>query len=204
MSEFGERVTLMEAATMTANTPMLRFVWRGQRGCGKSSGLQMMQKMLPDHIAAYVDCTTKDIGDLAMPIVDPVSRITYMAPAASFKMAHDSNRPVLLCLDEYTKGMRPVRNALHTLFETVNPRFYDIPVPPGSVIYATGNLTEEGLGDQLEGHTLDRVTEIEISKPTPEEWLPWAANKGINPAMMAFVKQVPQVLASFHDEGQGG
>lgn len=203
MSELGKRVTLMEAATMTAVTPLIRFLWRGERGCGKSSGLQIMQKMLPNHIASYVDCTAKDIGDLAMPMVDVENRITYMAPAASFKMAHDSNRPVLLCLDEYSKGPRAVQNALHTLFETASPRFYDIPVPPGSVIYMTGNLTEEGLGDQLMGHTLDRVTEIEIAKPTAAEWLPWAASKGLNPAMMAFVKRFPQVLASFRDDNQG-
>jgi len=39
----------------------------GDMGIGKSTLLKILKRDLPDHHAAYFDCTTKDLGDLMLP-----------------------------------------------------------------------------------------------------------------------------------------
>ena len=57
-----------------------------------------------------------------------------------------------------------MKNMLHPLLEVFNPRLGDIPVPEGSIIYLTGNLDTDGVGDGLAQHTRQRVAELIVSK----------------------------------------
>jgi hypothetical protein len=82
-----------------------------------------------------------------------------------------------------------------------NPkRLADKLLPEGSIIIATGNLTEEGLGDTFLAHTMNRFTVIESRQATPDEWLVWGAANGIHPVVLAWVNQTPTALASFRDD----
>jgi len=106
-------------------------------------------------------------------------------------------------LDEFTKGAEPVKNMLHPMLEKANPRLGDISLNKDLfIVFLTGNLTTDGVGDNLKAHSRNRLVPVTISKPDAEQWVEWAINKGIEAEVIAWVSRFPQVLASYTDGGQ--
>lgn len=201
MSEvkFGKTITLKQAANLIRSNPETRFLLRGEPGIGKSSLLENIAGELGyDH--AYIDVPNLDLGDIAMPVIDHDTKTTRYYPNARFKL-HE-NKPIVIMLDEYTKGADPVKNMLHPMFEKANPRLGDIALHKQNIVFLTGNLTTDGVGDSLKAHSLNRLVSVTISKPDAEQWIEWAINKGIEPEVIAWVNRFPHVLASYTDGGQ--
>ena len=88
------------------------------------------------------------------------------------------------------------------MLEKANPRLGDITLDKRSPIFLTGNLSTDGVGDNLKAHSRNRIVPVTISKPTAEEWIEWGSNKGIEAEVLAWVYQYPQVLASYRDGNQ--
>ena len=203
MSEinFGKTVSLAEAEDLIVNVPQNRFMLRGEPGIGKSSMLERIGKRtgLP---VAYIDVPNMDLGDIAMPVVDHETKTTKYYPSARFML--ERGEPVAIMLDEFSKGPGPVKNMLHPLIEVVNPRLGDVPVPPGSLIFLTGNLSSDGVGDNMPAHTRARLTCVTVRKPSAENWIEWAVAKGtIAPEVIAYANRFPHILASYLDGGAG-
>jgi hypothetical protein len=91
---------------------------------------------------------------------------------------------------------------LHPLLEAHNPRLGDVPLPKGSIVFMTGNLLTDGVGDNVKGHSLGRISEVEISPPNFDEWSEWAVDNGIEGIVLACCKQYPEFFASYKDETQ--
>lgn len=197
---FGNTVTLKQAAALIMATPSNRVLLLGEPGIGKSWLLNVIGKAT-GYDTAYIDVPNMDLGDIAMPVMNHDTKTTGYYPNSRFKL--HTGKPVAIMLDEFTKGVDPVKNMLHPLLEVANPRLGDVPVHPDSIIFLTGNLANNGLGDNIKAHTLNRVTLLTVSKPTADEWLQWATNNDIEPIVMAWVKQFPHALASYLDETQG-
>src|SRR5690606_37103789 len=70
---------------------------------------------------------------------------------------------------------------------------------PDSIVFGTTNLASDGVGDALQAHARNRVCFVQISKPSADEWLEWAANNGVAPEVMAWVREYPHCLASYTD-----
>jgi len=172
---------------------------RGEPGIGKSSVLKTLAKLRPDFDTAYVDCTLLDLGDIALPYVIDTDggKATKFAPNARFKL--DTGRPALVMLDELTKASHSVKNALLTLLQ--ERRIGDSYLHHDSIVFATGNLDGDGVGDSLQAHARNRMCIVTIAKPTATEWAGWAMENDINPLVIAFVTQYPQVLQSYKDAG---
>lgn len=194
-------VTLNQAADLILACPNNRFMLQGEPGIGKSSIIKAIQEKT-GYAACYIDVPNMDLGDIAMPVIDHETKTTKYYPNARFQF--HLGKPVIVMQDEFSKGADPVKNMLHPLLEVVNPRLGDVPVPPGSIIFMTGNLSSDGVGDGLKAHTKMRITVVEISKPTAKEWLVWAADNGISPVVMAWVDRNPHALASYRDGDQQG
>lgn len=198
--DFTNRMSLNEAAQLiaaigTTNTVLLK----GEKGIGKSS----IMKVLPEYLGAgyeyaYFDMGNKSEGDTAIPFPDKERKVMEFFINTALKL--HTGRPVVIMLDEFGKAPRSIQNMMHTLLEVDNKRIQDTMLPEGSIVFLTTNLSEEGLGDTLLDHSIDRLTVVEVRKSTAEEWLPWAAENGIHPALMAWVDQTPTVLASFRDD----
>lgn len=199
---FANKLSLNQAAALiTACGEGNVFFLVGEPGIGKSSLKRTIERRLIDtHNSSYVDCACLDLGDVAMPVVDHETKTTRYYPNARFRMTE--GKPVFVMLDEFTKAAQPVQNMLHPLLEVNDGRLGDVPKPEGSIIVMTGNLTSDGVGDTLKGHTLNRITRIEIAKPTADEWLLWAVEAGIHPVVLAWVKQFPHCLASYTEGDQ--
>jgi hypothetical protein len=196
---FANKLSLNQAASLilacgASNT----FFLVGEPGIGKTALATQLEKRLPNHLPSYLDCPTLDLGDIAMPVMDHETKTTRYYPNARFRM-HEG-QPVLMLLDEFTKAMEPVKNMLHPLIW--ERRLGDIKAHPDSITILTGNLTSDGVGDSLKGHTLNRITRVEIAKPTADEWLLWAVEAGIHPVVLAWVKQFPHCLASYTEGDQ--
>ncbi len=198
--QFGKAITLKQAANLIKTNPGTRFMLRGEPGIGKSSLLESIADGL-GYDYAYIDVPNMDLGDIAMPVIDHDTKTTRYYPNARFKV-HEG-KPVVIMLDEFTKGADPVKNMLHPMLEKANPRLGDISINKDSIVFLTGNLTTDGVGDSLKAHSLNRVVSVTISKPTSEQWLEWAVNNDIEPEVCAWVNQFPHALASYTDPAQG-
>lgn len=202
---FGTTVSLEQAAQIIARTPKNRFLIQGEMGVGKSSILKRVTEIASElygakYLPAYCDVPNMDLGDTAMPVVDHETHTTKYYPNARFRLTEGS--PVAVMLDEFTKGAEPVKNMLHPMLEVANPRLGDISLPEGCIVFMTGNLGTDGVGDAMKAHTRNRITTLTIRKPSSDEWLAWAVNNNINPVVMAWVQQFPHALASYTDPSQ--
>jgi len=206
MSEviFGKSITLKQASALIQANPETRFLLEGEPGIGKSSLLESIANGM-GYDYAYIDVPNMDLGDIAMPVIDHDTKTTKYYPNARFKI-HEG-KPLVIMLDEFTKGADPVKNMLHPMLEKANPRLGDIPIPKDgdrqTIIFLTGNLSTDGVGDNLKAHSRNRLVPVRIRKPDAEEWIEWAMNKGIEPEVIAWVNRFPQVLASYTDGGAG-
>jgi len=199
---FGQSASLKQAADAISSNPELRYFLQGEPMIGKSSIMKLIGERKPDHFKSYMDCSQLDLGDIAMPVVNRELGVTEYYPNSRFGM--HTGEPVLMMLDEFTKAAEPVKNMLHPLLESSNPRLGDIPVHGESIIFLTGNLSSDGVGDVLKAHTHNRIIPMRVRKPSSEEWLEWAVNNDIEPVVMSWVHQFPHALASYTDEGQEG
>lgn len=202
MSElnFGKTLTLKQASQLILATPENRYLLQGEPGIGKSSLLKSLSASLPNHEVSYIDVPNMDLGDIAMPVINHETKTTAYYPNTRFKV--HTGKPVITMLDEFTKGAEPVKNMLHPLLEVANPRLGDVSVHPESIIFLTGNLGSDGVGDSLKAHSRNRIIPIVVSKPDADQWIEWAINNDIAPEVIAWVKQFPHALASYTDPSQ--
>jgi hypothetical protein len=194
---FGSTVSLKQAAQLIMSNPKVRFLVRGEPGIGKSTMLSIIADALPSHNRAYMDVPNMDLGDIAMPVIDHEAKVTRYYPNARFRL-HEG-KPVVVMLDEFTKGAEPIKNMLHPLLEITNPRLGDVSIDEDSIVFLTGNLLTDGVGDNMKAHTRNRIVEIVVRKPDSDEWLEWALNNDQDASVMAWVRQFPQALSSYTD-----
>lgn len=194
-------VTLKQAAELIAACPNNRFLLQGEPGIGKTAVKKMLED-LTGYASVYIDVPNMELGDGAIPI--PVKETKTLEYYINGRFQFHLNKPVVIMLDEFTKAMDAVKNMLHPMLEVNNPRLGDVPVPPGSLVIMTGNLSSDGVGDGLKAHTRMRITTLEVSKPTAALWVEWAAYNGIHPVIMAWVHRTPHALASYRDGDQQG
>ena len=206
---FGSSVTLKQFADAVITVGKeVTIIGQGEMGIGKSSVLKTIAKQLPEYNTAYIDCTLLDLGDFALPYTEEVRnestsnakfKVTKFAPNARFKM-HEG-KPVIVMLDEIGKAMKSVKNVLLTLM--LEHRIGDHKLPEGSIVFGTTNLMSEGVGDLMEAHARNRVCFITIAKSDADEWIEnYAIPQGLDPTVIAWVKQFPHCLAQVTDTAQ--
>lgn len=187
-------VTLKEFADLVFHCGKnVTFIGQGEPGIGKSAMLKELAKRLPDYEDVYLDAALMDVGDMQMP---NVSKGAFdFIPNGMF--VSKTNKPKLIMIDEFGKGNPTVQNALLSLIH--ERRVGNYWLPEGSIIFATTNLGSDGLGDMVQAHAINRVCVVTISKPTADEWLPWATSNDVDPVVCAWVQENPHCLASYTD-----
>lgn len=197
---FGKTVTLDQAMNLIMTNPELRFMLRGEPGIGKSWMLETIAEKL-GYDYAYIDVPNLDLGDIAMPVVDHETRTTRYYPNARFGL--HTGKPMVIMLDEFSKGADPVKHMLHPMLEKANPRLGDLAIDKEkNIIFLTGNLSSDGVGDTLKAHTRNRIVEIVVQKPDAEQWVSWAINNSVEAEIIAWVSRYPHALASYTDAAQ--
>lgn len=200
---FGKTVSLREAVKLVIHCDDTTFLFRGPRGIGKSSMMAAFEEHWGDeYVYAYFDCAGKDVGDTGLPAINHDRRVSEWYVNTLFRMTE--GKPVVIMLDEFAKAPPLTQTTLHSLLEPRNKRIGNTPLPPGSRVFLTSNLTMEGLGDNLKAHTLDRVAEVEIRPPTADEWIEdFAIPNNLEPSVIVFAREHPQCFANFRDDPEG-
>lgn len=199
--DFGSALSFNECVDLIASCPEIRVHVEGEPGIGKSSLLKSVAARSGITRYAYIDVPNLDLGDTAMPVLKHDTKTTGYYPNERFQLHH--GEPVAIMLDEFSKGAEPVKNMLHPLLESVNPRFGDIPLPPGSIVFSSGNLSGDGVGDGRKAHTVGRQTTVCMRKPDAKSWIHnFAVNADIDGSIIAWVDRTPHTMASYLDDGQ--
>lgn len=172
-------------------------ILRGEPGIGKSSILKMLATSMPDYRTSYIDCANLDLGDVAMPVIDRDRMVTNYAPNARFGVGTGITAPVIVMLDELGKTSKSVLNMLLPVI--LEHRIGDVPLPTGSIVFATTNLDTDGVGDNIPAHAYNRMTEMVVRKANPKEMMQWGTDNGWSAEVLAFIRQQPDVLDSYVD-----
>lgn len=195
------QTTSLIAAVGHTNTVLVL----GHMGTGKTSILKMLKNpdlypQFKNHVPVYFDCTTKDIGDMALPRVvrHEETGNEYATFVPNEEMGLHLDRPLLLLIDEFGKAFPGVKLAALRLM--LEREFGGHKLHPDSRIFATSNLAAEGVNDLLPPHALNRLIVVRMRKPTPTEWVEdFAINAGVHPVLCAWVQETPAAFQSFEE-----
>ena len=192
------QVSLREASELIVSVGASNtFHLVGEPGVGKTA----MHKVIADRLgmrAIYIDVPNTELGDLGIPMPDRETGTTKLYPNEHWGFHLDE--PLCIILDEITKGSPAVKNMLHPLL-TLPRRIGGITLHKDSVVMTAGNLTTDAVGDVMASHTRNRLSVLNVRKPTSEEWVSWGMDK-IAPVVLAWVREFPQVLGSYRDPSQ--
>ena len=138
------------------------FHLMGEPGIGKTYiGSEIAKQLNMPFI--YMDVPSTDISDIGIPIPNHETKTVQLYPSEHWGL--HLGVPVCIWLDEYSKGAPALQAILHPLL-TQPRRIGAIKLHPDSVVVTTGNLTTDGVGDMMKGHTLNRIVRLKIGKPS--------------------------------------
>lgn len=186
-------------ALISALGSEITFMLLGEPGIGKTTVLKMLKEVHKDaYHYVYIDGPATDYGDLAMKI--PVHSEKAIVQYLSERFPRDG-KPFIVMIDEIGKMNRMMRLVMTRLM--LEKSLGDEQLPEGSVVFATSNNTSDGIGDTFGAHEGNRVTLIDVAKPTASEWLVWASDHGVNSVVRAWVEMNKQCMRSYREQGQG-
>jgi len=169
-------------------------------GVGKTSLLNMLEEDLgtTEYDYIYVDCPVKDMSDIGMVIPNHETKTLEYYVAGLFKLGNGKKK--VICLDELMKAPKLLQIIFTRMM--LERMVGDVPLPKGSIIFATSNNATDGVGDSMLAHAGNRVCKIEMAKPAPKEWLLWASENGIHRSIRSCVAMHPSWLASYRSGDQ--
>jgi hypothetical protein len=170
---------------------------QGHMGTGKSTIGKMLDEMLTQHCFCYVDCTTKDLGDFQLPMIKGLDGTDFVRFAPNEELGVHLGGPVIIMIYEYGKANPAVKQGLTAFM--LERKMGTLELHPDSIVFATTNLGAEGVGDLLVPHQRNRITVVTARKPTNMEWIEWGINNGVDHTLLGWVKDNPQLFASFED-----
>ncbi len=192
--------------------PKRTVLLQGENGCGKTSvhATLCADPHFDNHIKIKpIDATQLSDGSLFMPDLDRERGVSSELPNERLGVSKHNHRgiegarPVLGMFDEIAKVPQYVKNMIAPILYERRAGVYGM--PEGSIWFAATNLSVEGLGDTLQAHLRNRLVVVKMRKPTVDEWLnDFAIPRGLNPTMLACVREHPMVFDSFIDYMKGG
>ena len=194
-------ITLEETTQLIAAIGQeITVIVEGEMGIGKSAILWSLAKMFPKHTPYYVEMTTKDIGDLMVPKIYTLEdglEVCRFITNEELGM-HLENHLAVVMLDEIGKIKGAMQNAcLRWLYER---KLGTRTMHKDSILFATTNMANEGLGDTMPAHMRNRVTIVRAAKPTAMQWITdYAVPHSVDPVVIGLVKEHPQLMASWEE-----
>lgn len=170
---------------------------QGHMGSGKSSLLKSLAADFPDHIPCYFDCTTKSLGDVMLPKLKDLDGSDYVRFAPNEEFGVHFGKPVILMIDEYGKADPSTKNALLRVMQEF--QIGPVPLPEGSMVFATTNFGAEGVGDVVPPHGRNRITVVKLRKSTALELIEYGISDGWEPLVLGWIKDNPHCMQSYED-----
>lgn len=180
-------ITLSQAANLIAAIGHKRTVLvQGPMGSGKSSLIHTLAERFPNHAKRVIDVATMMDGELAAPCPNQESKV-YDWLVNSLLVGNTPDQPILVMFDEIGKAQDGVLNAIMTalLDRRAGMHYF----PEGSIICASTNLSEEGLGDFLMPHHKNRIVQVRTRAYSTKEWVNWSLGAGIHPIASLWLEE---------------
>jgi hypothetical protein len=197
----GELVTwLIEGETGIGKTALTRLIAKNiHRKVRDSKILSKKYKILADKEMPYrlIDGASADVADFSIPVVNHEGGHVEFYGNKSLGL-HECV-PCMINIDEMLKMPPPVKAATHTALTPHNRMLGNIPLHALTLVILTGNLTEERLGDTIQGHTANRIVRVRLRKPTPDEYIHYAVSQDYNPYVIGYCAKTPSLFDSFTD-----
>ncbi len=193
----SRRLNFAETVDLLLNAGDNAVHLMGEPGVGKTA----MHKEIVARTGfkgVYIDGPNTDVGQSGMPIPNHETRTLDFYPAASYSI--HTGEPLVIMIDEWTKTDDYVRNTLHPLLH--ERRLGNFTLHPDTIVFTTGNMVTDGVGDSAKAHTRNRQTWLTYMKPTAKEWCAWASANGVAEEVMAWVHETEYCMASYMDPGQ--
>lgn len=170
----------------------------GEPGIGKTAMYERLVEKT-GYRGVYIDTPNTELGDIGIPMPNHETKTTSLYPNEVW--GFHTGEPCLVFIDEFTKpSSQAVQNMLHPLLN--ERRIGGMRLHPDSIVITAGNNLTDGVGDMLKAHSLNRMTVVPVRKPTWEEYVDYGTVMNYAPEMLAFVRQYPQVLASYKDPAE--
>ena len=186
------------------------IIIRAEPGVGKSSTLPMVAEWHGDKwrrpgdhyptdkfVYVYFDCPFRDLPDVVSGI--PVMETKRIEQFIAAVLQMDDPRPKVIMLDEILKSPKLLQLIFMRLL--LEQFIGDSPLPKGSIVYGGSNLSTDLVGDTVMSHGGNRVTFIEVRKPSVERLCAFMERNGVSPITRAWVTMTPKLLASYRDDG---
>jgi hypothetical protein len=200
INEVKEAIKAVGAGNKELGIAPVTVMILSEPGCGKTSILRDLEKEMGDgYDYIYIDGPNKEMMDIAASIPNHATKSLEYYVSSLFKLGN--GKPKVIMIDEALKVpklLQPIYTRMY-LERTVG----DEPLPDGSIVFATSNNMTDGIGDVLPAHTANRLTLVQMEKPSPALWLNWAGERGISPVIRAGVQMFPRMLKSYRDSDQG-
>jgi hypothetical protein len=173
----------------------LTILVEGEPGTAKSTLLKIMEEQQGDkYHYVYFDCPVMDPSDLGMRIPDRDTRRLEYYPTGLVPL---DGKPVIIMLDELAKATKMMKIMFTRLM--LEHMLGDYKLPEGSIIFATSNNSSDGVGDNMEAHSLNRIMRVKLRKATSEEWVLWASTVRIHPIIRAWAERNPKAFQSYRE-----
>lgn len=167
---------------------------QGHMGIGKTAIGYLLAERMPTHKLCYFDCTTKDVADVLFPKLSDLDGGEFVRFVPNEELGVHLNQPVILMIDEFGKN-RAIQNQMMRLM--LERRVGSYALHEDSIVLATTNLGQEGVGDMLQPHHRNRITVLTMRKPSNLEWIEWGINNGVDPVVLGWAREFPQAFNGF-------
>jgi hypothetical protein len=185
---------------------------KGENGIGKTALFHYLKRdpAFANHIHVDpVDCTQLSDGSVWMPDIDREAGVSRELPNERFGVSKANQkgvngaRPALIFLDEIEKARQFIKDVLAPI--VYERRVGNYHMPEGSVVFCATNLSAEGLGDSMQAHLRNRLTIVNMRKPTLQEWTDYELSRAeTSSEVLAFAAEYPKLFDSFLDYEAGG
>jgi len=170
----------------------------GQPGVGKTAMFDRIVERTGFR-GVYMNVPELDLGDIGIPMPNHENKTTTLYPSEAW--GFHTGEPLVIFMDEFSKGAEPVKNVLHPLIN--ERRIGPFKSHPDTIVVITGNFSTDGVGDILKAHSINRMTVVPIKNPTSEEWRAWGAQDNrVCPEVLAWAKAYEHAFASYLDDDQ--
>lgn len=186
---------ILDDPSLAAKLPPLLI--HGAPGIGKS---QIVRQVCEELGIGFIDVRLAEMDAVdirGLPSVDGDRHSMTWNPPDFWP--RDEKSKGILFLDEIVSCDRSIQVAAYELI--LDRKLGDIyKVPDGWYICAAGNRVEDrAVAMSMSSALANRFMHVELAENC-DDWVKWAVNKGINPAVVGFIRYRPEML--HHMEGE--
>ena len=173
------------------------MVWSGP-GVGKSEAAQQVAADLGYQYYDIRALQTDPVDLRGIPQINEFGQTSWAPPADFPPQASEDN--YLVNLEELPSALPAVQVSMYQLIR--DRRIGQYYLPPGAALIACGNrISDRGVVHRMPTPLASRFVHLTV-EPDPSEWTRWAAENGLAPEVIFFIRFKPENLYQFNPQSE--